>query len=321
MSASLALQDGAALGQGAAPGAGDEDTVPMDTVGHSCDDTTEQADPDELADGDVVDGEIDEDALAARAAQDVQPDQDPTFGERIFPGVYGMSIADGICGQVLGFGALFGGGAQHYVAAGAVGIGFEVIMVSFGELALGLRKREHPRRQWLPFLVFSAVGAGVASAMNLLHWWDFDPGHTLAVIFAGVAALGYVGHMFAGFVKGTQQLANLQERRKIRAHELAEEQRMAAQQRRQAAEAEQRRRNNAEQLKRAEEVRKKLPQAAAQGKRIRKSTAIDIGVALGITDKDELIRAITDLRWSPPSSKNTIKSYLSEIHEVLAATR
>lgn len=291
--------------------------APAPVTGHDGD--TAEVDS---ADGVAVDEEVEDEAsLAERATQEVRPDSTQARGERIFPWVYGLSISIGITGQVAGFGALFGGALLHYLAAAVVGTGFELIMISFGDRSLGMRKREHKVRQWLPFMVISGIAAGVASAMNALHWWTFDPGHTLALIFAGVAVLGYLGHMFAGFVEGTKNLADLGERRRIRARELAAEQRQAADERRQAAAKQQQLQRTEELRKRAEQARKNLPRPSRKGEKIKKEQATVIGVALGVTDKDQLITEVERLNWSAPTSKNTLKTWMDEITESVNASR
>ncbi|OLZ51682.1 hypothetical protein BS329_15570 [Amycolatopsis coloradensis] len=134
-------------------------------------------------------------------------------------------IVVGFVGQIVGFGKLFGGTLAAYLVALIIGGAFELVMVSFGDKALAMRVEGYKTRQWIPFLIASAISAITAAAINLHHWSSVDI--TAAAIIGGTAFFGYIGHIFSGFVAGTKYKRERGARDKVLL-EIADEQRREA---------------------------------------------------------------------------------------------
>jgi len=123
---------------------------------------------------------------------------------RFLEGVYWIAISTGAVGQIVFFGSLFGLGAWGYVAATVVATTAETVMVTSGDTALRHRALQAKRRRWFPFLLCSFAAAGAAAGMNLSHFWHINI--SLAVLFGGVSLIGYLLHIWDGFVQGSDHL-------------------------------------------------------------------------------------------------------------------
>lgn len=159
------------------------------------------------------------------------------WGRHGLVAVYWIAILTGAIGQVIFFGELFDLGMWGYVAAAIIATTAETVMVSSGDTALHLRAEGRRKAQWLPFLLIAFLAAIAASGMNLSHWWAKNP--SMAIIFGGIAFLGFVLHVVHGTGAGTQYLA---EKRRYDAvvAEFEAEQRAAAEQARRERERQRR---------------------------------------------------------------------------------
>ncbi|GAA1983278.1 hypothetical protein [Amycolatopsis minnesotensis] len=140
-------------------------------------------------------------AVPARA-EPVAPNY---WGRRGLIGVYWIAILTGAIGQVIFFGELFNLGLPGYFAAGIIATTAETIMVAAGDTAMDLRAKGRPVRQWVWFMAIAVTAALAASGMNLTHWWAKNP--SMAVLFGGIAFLGFLLHVLHGLGEGTQYLA------------------------------------------------------------------------------------------------------------------
>lgn len=131
-----------------------------------------------------------------------KPDAPDYWGRHGLVAVYWIAILTGALGQVIFFGDLFNMGWPGYVAALVIATTAETVMVSSGDNALDLRTKNRRHAQWVPFLVIAFIAATAASGMNLTHWWQKNP--SMAIIFGGIAFLGFVLHVVHGFGEGTQ---------------------------------------------------------------------------------------------------------------------
>lgn len=132
--------------------------------------------------------------------QPLKPPTAPTFwGSRALEAVYWIAILTGAIGQVIFFGGLFNMGWPGYVAAGIIATTAETIMISAGDTALKFFTNGVPGRRWWIFLAVSIVAALTAAALNVTHWWGENV--SMAVLFGGIALLGYILHVTDGFVR------------------------------------------------------------------------------------------------------------------------
>ncbi|WP_027936312.1 hypothetical protein [Amycolatopsis sp. ATCC 39116] len=127
------------------------------------------------------------------------------WGQRGLVAVYWIAILTGAIGQVIFFGDLFHLGWAGYLAATIIATTAETVMVSSGDTALDLRAKGRRKPQWVPFLLIAFAAAAAASGMNLTHWWAKNP--SMAIIFGGIAFLGFLLHVVHGFGEGTEYLA------------------------------------------------------------------------------------------------------------------
>ncbi|EIF01238.1 hypothetical protein [Saccharomonospora glauca] len=132
--------------------------------------------------------------------QPLKPPSAPIFwGSRALEAVYWIAILTGAIGQVIFFGGLFDLGWPGYVAAGIIATTAETIMISAGDTALKFFTNGVPGRRWWIFLAVSIVAACTAAALNVTHWVDKNV--SMAVLFGGIAMLGYILHVTDGFVR------------------------------------------------------------------------------------------------------------------------
>lgn len=129
------------------------------------------------------------------------------WGSRGLVAVYWIAIITGAVGQVIFFGELFGIGPLGYLAAAIAATTSETIMVTAGDTAMQKRVDRCYRRQWVPFLAAAFAAAGTASGLNIAHWWAESA--SMAVLFGGIAGLGFLLHVMDGFTEGTRYLADL----------------------------------------------------------------------------------------------------------------
>ena len=131
--------------------------------------------------------------------QPLKPPTAPTFwGSRALEAVYWIAILTGAIGQVIFFGGLFDLGWAGYAAAAIIATTAETIMISAGDTALKFFTNGVPGRRWWIFLAVSIVAALTAAALNVTHWWGENK--SMAVLFGGIAMLGYILHITDGFV-------------------------------------------------------------------------------------------------------------------------
>ena len=142
---------------------------------------------------------------APRRPRPQAPPAPDYWGRHGLVAVYWIAILTGAIGQVIFFGSLFDLGIGGYIAAAIIATTAETVMVSAGDTALHLRSRGRRRPQWVPFLLISVIAATAASGMNLGHWWGENI--SMAVLFGGIAFLGYLLHVVHGFGEGTEYLA------------------------------------------------------------------------------------------------------------------
>lgn len=144
-------------------------------------------------------------ASRPRRKEPKEPTAPDYWGRHGLVAVYWIAILTGAIGQVIFFGSLFDLGIGGYIAAAIIATTAETVMVSAGDTALHLRAEGRRGTQWAPFLVISVIAATAASGMNLGHWWHENV--SMAVLFGGIAFLGYLLHVVHGFGEGTQYLA------------------------------------------------------------------------------------------------------------------
>jgi hypothetical protein len=135
----------------------------------------------------------------------LKPDAPDYWGRHGLVAVYWIAILTGAIGQVIFFGSLFKLGIWGYFAAAIIATTAETVMVSSGDTALHLRAEGRRKAQWMPFILIAFVAATAASGMNLSHWMKVNP--SMAVIFGGIAFLGFLLHVVHGVGEGTQYLA------------------------------------------------------------------------------------------------------------------
>src|SRR5690606_32848234 len=75
----------------------------------------------------------------------------------------------------------------------------ETIMISAGDTALKFFTDGFPGKRWWIFLAVSIAAALTAAALNVTHWWGEN--RSMAVLFGGIAMLGYILHVTDGFVR------------------------------------------------------------------------------------------------------------------------
>src|SRR5690606_9448841 len=132
--------------------------------------------------------------------QPLKPPTAPNFwGSNALEAVYWIAILTGAIGQVIFFGGLFDLGWPGYVAAAIIATTAETIMISAGDTALKFFTSGVPGRRWWIFLAVSIVAALTAAALNVTHWLDKNV--SMAVLFGGIALLGYILHVTDGFVR------------------------------------------------------------------------------------------------------------------------
>ncbi|MGW5703809.1 hypothetical protein [Amycolatopsis japonica] len=135
----------------------------------------------------------------------VAPSAPNRWGKHGLVAVYWIAIATGAIGQVIFFGDLFGLGLAGYFAAAIIATTSETIMVSACDTALAKRDQGRAARQWVPFLLIAFTAAVTASGMNVIHWMAKNP--SMAILFGGIAFLGFLLHVIHGFGDGTQYRA------------------------------------------------------------------------------------------------------------------
>lgn len=140
--------------------------------------------------------------------------------ERFYPIIYWTSVLIGLVSQVIGWGTVFGGGPQAYVAAAIVGGICELTMVTTSDKGLNWAAQNRTVGEFLPFLLVATVAAVVAVYMVTTHWHG-----TLGVYLGMVSAAGFLGHMLDGGFKAKRA------RRVVQARESAAEAAAAAQRR------------------------------------------------------------------------------------------
>lgn len=208
---------------------------------------------------------------APQAAPDASAIQRPALDVPVAPNywgrhglvaVYWIAILTGAIGQVIFFGGLFNLGLGGYFAAAIIATTAETVMVSSGDTAMDKRAKGRRKAQWLPFLLIAFVAAFAASGMNLTHWWDQNP--SMAVIFSGIAFLGFLLHIVHGFGEGTEYLAEQHRHEEALAEHRAEQQ----------AAAEQARRDQERQLRQVEQAaRPTTPSPAGPARTSSKATS------------------------------------------------
>lgn len=281
----------------------------------------------------------------AESPSTVDSDELRFWGEDKFHWVYRLVICIGLVGQVLGFGELFGGHVNlfgtvfsdfgafagnlpPFVAAAVIGGGFELIMVTFGDKALGMYSREYTGKEWGPFMAVASVAAVIASAMNVIHWKGVDP--TMAAIFGGLAILGFIGHITDGFVRGGRKIAARKRerdeaaRRRQEAEEAERKRREAeeaeAARRRQEAEAERQRQQiaeaNRELIEQAERILAKRPKKGTKAT-IREARAL--GVYHEVNGAAELTKVLDEAGFTVPP-RDTVKTWWREVRQRLSVT-
>ncbi|TLW89249.1 hypothetical protein FFT09_22750 [Saccharomonospora piscinae] len=132
--------------------------------------------------------------------QPLKPPSAPVFwGSRALEAVYWIAILTGAIGQIIFFGDLFNMGWPGYVAAAIIATTAETIMISAGDTALKFFTNGVPARRWWIFLAVSIVAACTAAALNVTHWVEDNV--SMAVLFGGIAMLGFILHVTDGFVR------------------------------------------------------------------------------------------------------------------------
>lgn len=253
-----------------------------------------------------------------------KPPTAPTFwGSNALEAVYWIAILTGAIGQVIFFGRLFDLGWPGYVAAAIIATTAETIMISSGDTALKFFTNGVPGRRWWIFLAVSIVAALTAAALNVTHWWGEN--RSMAVLFGGIALLGYVLHVTDGFVRaiGYREAKAAYEaevkRREDDAAKAATPAPAPVPAPRTASPAH----AAAPKAKPAAKSTGK-PKAKAKGKSKGKVATKQIAVQIGVERRADtpaaLARVLHDSGYAP-SPESTIKSWCREIKAQLATTQ
>lgn len=254
------------------------------------------------------------------------------WGSRGLVVVYWIAILTGAIGQVIFFGELFNMGWPGYVAAAVIATTAETIMVSAGDTALAKRSQGRRKTQWIPFLLIAFTAAAAASGMNLTHWWEKNI--SMAIIFGGIAFLGFLLHVIHGFGDGTQFLEDQaaydkaveEHNNKIEAEHLARR-RAAERLMREAAKPAPAARPEVAAaaapkptaVKAAAEPGKAAP-ADAAGTAVVKEVAIPLGIEHQATTPKALKELLVAKGHILPSD-STIKNWCREIKDVVSTSR
>ncbi len=253
--------------------------------------------------------------------QPLKPPTAPTFwGSRALEAVYWIAILTGAIGQVIFFGGLFNMGWPGYVAAGIIATTAETIMISAGDTALKFFTNGVPGRRWWIFLAVSIVAALTAAALNVTHWWGENV--SMAVLFGGIAMLGYILHVTDGFVRAIAY-------REAKAAYEAEVQRREAEAAKAAAatttpepapvpaKSTSPARPAAPKAKPAKTATKS--KARGKGKVANKELAVKLGVERRADTPAALARVLHDAGYAP-ASESSVKNWCRAIKAELATT-
>jgi len=254
--------------------------------------------------------------------QPLKPPTAPTFwGSRALEAVYWIAILTGAIGQVIFFGGLFDLGWAGYVAAAIIATTAETIMISAGDTALKFFTDGFPGKRWWIFLAVSIAAALTAAALNVTHWWGENK--SMAVLFGGIAMLGYILHVTDGFVRAIAY-------REAKAAYEAEVQRREDEAAKAAAPAPApvpapRTASPAHAAApKAKPAAKSTSRPKAKGKAKGKVANKQIAVKLGVERRADtpaaLARVLHDSGYAP-SPESTIKSWCREIKTQLATTQ
>lgn len=252
--------------------------------------------------------------------QPLKPPSAPTFwGSRALEAVYWIAILTGAIGQVIFFGGLFDLGWPGYAAAAIIATTAETIMISAGDTALKFFTNGVPGKRWWIFLAVSIVAALTAAALNVTHWWGENK--SMAVLFGGIAMLGYILHITDGFVRALSY-------REAKAAYEAEVKRREDD----AAKAATPAPAPVPAPRTASPARVAAPKAKSaakstskakgkgKGKVATKQIAVQLGVERRADTPAALARVLHDSGYAP-SPESTIKSWCREIKAQLAATQ
>lgn len=243
--------------------------------------------------------------------QPLKPPTAPTFwGSRALEAVYWIAILTGAIGQVIFFGGLFDLGWAGYVAAGIIATTAETIMISAGDTALKFFTNGVPGRRWWIFLAVSIVAALTAAALNVTHWLDKNV--SMAVLFGGIALLGYILHVTDGFVRAIAY-------REAKAAYEAEVQRREAEAAKAAAAT-----TTPEHAPAAPKDKpaaktatkgKARGKGKAKGNTATKDDAVRVGIEKGATTPAALRTALVDAGYGLPKSQTTLENWCRAIRE------
>ncbi|UJW36950.1 hypothetical protein L3Q67_45125 (plasmid) [Saccharothrix sp. AJ9571] len=252
-----------------------------------------------------------------------EPDQPNYWGRKGLVGVYWIAILTGAIGQVIFFGQLFNMGWPGYAAAAIIATTAETIMVSAGDTAMHLRAQGRRKSQWVPFLLIAFTAASAASGMNLTHWWSQNV--SMAIIFGGIAFLGFLLHVIHGFGEGTQfkaeQKAYLDAVAEYEAKLEAED----AAQRKAAEKAAREATKPPAPATRTESaapavVKPQTRKTTSAESPVDKATAVALGVKHAATTPSALKNVLTEAGHALPSSDTTIKNWCREIKQAVGSS-
>lgn len=259
------------------------------------------------------------------------------FLSSAFEGIFWFSVMIGLVGQIIGFAKKFGG--THTGIAGAVLIGgvFEFLMITASMRGFSAVRWNRAWHEFFPYLVVSAIAAGVAAYMNLTHW-----SADMAAYFGGLTIVGYISHVFSHIhpslrarkktkdeqaeqarLEAERQSREAEQRATYEAWLRDQQQRAEAEAERQRQEVEQAERRaalreqNSDLIKEAEKLLRKRPK---KGTRAYVKEARAIGVYREVTGTAGLRNALTEAGYAVPN-QDTVKSWWTrEVKPRLNAT-
>lgn len=271
---------------------------------------------------------------ASRVTSSPEGDQDQdnhresrwqAFLSSAFEGIFWFSVVIGLVGQIIGFAKKFGGTPTGIAGAVLIGGVFEFLMITASMRGFSAVRWNRAWHEFFPYLVVSAIAAGVAAYMNLTHW-----SADMAAYFGGLTIVGYISHVFSHIhpslrarkkTKNEQaEQARLEAERQSREADqratyeawLRDQQERAEaeaeRQRQEAAEAERRaslREQNSELIEEAEKLLRKRPKKGTKAS-VREARAI--GVYREVTGTRGLREALTEAGYTVPV-QDTVKSW------------
>lgn len=237
-----------------------------------------------------------------------------------FNGVYVLSVAIGLVGQIVGFIPLMG-----VVAAAIAGGAFELIMVTGSTVGFSRIRNNHGWTEVGFFLTISTFCAAIAAYMNFSHWEGLQ-----ATFFGFLTVVGYTLHVISHLWTSIRVRRDLQEWERESAEIKAEQKRLEeaarqeqearlaelARQREEAEQARERQRKAAAIAAQRDELLANLPTPPRKNTKAAREVAVQYGLAHEACTPSAIARVLKNAGWVVPS-ETTLKNAGRDVKDAL----